>query len=441
MKGGLVVRLVSIVLSVIVTSFYFFTFNFTYFGGANTKTVLAGVALLLLLVEMAKNRRQDLSKEMLVMTAYSLCVSLACLAAVVFNGTRDYTYVTYFISMWVWMAAAYAVLLILRKLNGRVSFELLSNCLIIVSVLQCVLALLISRVPAVEGFVASITPGLGELKQMADGRLFGVGCAFDVAGIRFSCVLILIIRMICNHFEKSELNAKLVFLYWFSFLFILVVGNMIARTTTVGALIAIVYLLFASSRIGRSCAFKIWRSLIVTLLFCVPVAIYLYNTDMTFREDVRFGFEGFFSLVETGRWEVSSNDVLMTMYRFPETMKTWLIGDGYIESANSDPYYIGEYYLGYYKGIDVGYLRFIYYAGLPLVVTFLAFFIYVTRSCMKRYDKDRLMFFFILILQFAVWFKVATDVFMFFALFMAWKSLDYDKTDSEDILNAQENNG
>ena len=435
MRDNIILKSIVVVLSVIITSFYFFTFKFTYFAGANTKTVLAGVALLLLLIELAKSRRVNLSKEIVIFTIYAMCMSLICMAAVVYNGTQDYTYVTYFVSMWVWLAAAYSVLLFLHRLNGRISFDMLANYLIIVCVAQCVLALLISRVPSVEVFASKINPGLDQLKRMADGRLFGLGCAFDVAGIRFSCVLVLIVRMICSQYRKIELNKSRVVLYWLSFLFIVVVGNMIARTTTVGALIALAYLFFASSSICRETFFKIWRSFIIVILLCAPIAVYLYNTDMAFREDVRFGFEGFFSLAETGRWEVSSNDILATMYRFPETLKTWLIGDGYIESANNDPYYLGEYYLGYYKGTDVGYLRFIYYAGLPFLIAFIAFLSYVTRVCAKKYSRDRLMFIFILIVQIAVWFKVATDIFMFFALFLAWKNLGYEEVQPEEHSN------
>ena len=425
MRDNFIVKTIIVILSVIITSFYFFTFKFTYFGGANTKTVLAGFALLLILIQMAKGRKLGVSKDIVVFTAYSLCISLTCLVAVVYNGTLDYTYATYFVSMLVWMAAAFAVLLILRHLNGTLTFDLLSNYLILVCVVQCVLALLINRLPMVRNFAFHIMPGLEGLSRYAEGRLFGIGCAFDVAGIRFSCVLVLIIRMIYRQFQKIEVNKQRVFLYWFSFFVITVVGNMIARTTTVGAAIALTYMLFLSIRSSRKTTWPLYGSLFLVLLVFVPLSIFLYKNDPAFRADFRFGFEGFVSLIETGEWEVSSNEILATMYRFPETLKTWLVGDGYIESANSDPYYLGEYYLGYYKGTDVGYLRFIYYAGLPFLVAFLVFFIYVTKTCMQHYEDDKMMFVFIFLVQLAVWLKVATDVFMFFALFVAFGKLEY----------------
>lgn len=207
---------------------------------------------------------------------------------------------------------------------------------------------------------------------------------------------------------------------------------MIARTTTIGVIISLVYMTIISVRADRGIRWPLLRSFLFVMLVCIPISVYLYQSDETFREDFRFGFEGFVSLIETGTWKVDSNDILATMYRFPETLKTWIIGDGYIESANSDPYYLGEYYMGYYKGTDVGYLRFIYYAGLPFLASFLVFFIYVTKSCAQKYEKDRLMFVFILLVQLAVWFKVATDVFMFFALYVAFGKLEYADEVSKD---------
>lgn len=441
MRNNIIVRAISVILSVIITSFYFFTFKFRYFAGANTKTVLAGIALLLLLIQMAKGRKLGVSKDIVVFTTYSLCVSLTCLAAIIYNNTTDYTYVTYVISMWVWMAAAYTVLLALEQLNGRVTFEILSNYLIVVCVVQCVIAVMISRFPAFKGIVGNIMPGIDGLDKMADGRLYGIGCAFDVAGIRFACVLVLIIRMIIDQFKKKEINKKLVFLYWTAFFVIVVIGNMIARTTTVGALIGLAYLICTSIFSKGTEGVGALKSLFVALAISIPLAVYLYQHDEMFREDFRFGFEGFVSLVEKGTWEVSSNDILVTMYRFPETLKTWLIGDGYILTANDDPYYLGEQHPGYYyMGTDVGYLRFIYYAGLPLLLSFLLFLCYVTRICCKKYDKDVVMFLFILLIQIVVWFKVATDIFMFFALFVAYGKLEYEQ-DIEDSPQMIASNG
>ena len=98
----------------------------------------------------------------------------------------------------------------------------------------------------------------------------------------------------------------------------------------------------------------------VSSVLLIPVIVYFYRTNPTFYENLRFGFEGFFSLVENGEWEVRSNSQLMSMWIWPDNPMTWLIGDGYFNNPiNSNPYYIGPASTDYYMGTDVGYCRFI----------------------------------------------------------------------------------
>ena len=78
-----------------------------------------------------------------------------------------------------------------------------------------------------------------------------------------------------------------------------------------------------------------------------------------------------FSLAESGEWDVGSNEKLKGMYVFPETFKTWLIGDGFFGATTSDPYYIGKEWKSFYMDTDVGYLRFIFYFGILGLFTFL----------------------------------------------------------------------
>lgn len=41
-----------------------------------------------------------------------------------------------------------------------------------------------------------------------------------------------------------------------------------------------------------------WQVVSVSLVLLIPVIVYFYRTNSTFYENLRFGFEGFFSLVE-----------------------------------------------------------------------------------------------------------------------------------------------
>ena len=100
-------------------------------------------------------------------------------------------------------------------------------------------------------------------------------------------------------------------------------------------------------------------------------------------------------------------------------MKTWLIGDGYFEGpSNVDPYYVGPANFGYYKWTDIGYLRFIFYFGLVCLVTFIVYFCKVSATCVSRFKGYKNMFLLFLLFNFVLWCKVATDIFLVFALFL-----------------------
>ena len=115
------------------------------------------------------------------------------------------------------------------------------------------------------------------------------------------------------------------------------------------------------------------------------------------------------------------------MYRWPETLHTWIIGDGYFNNpVRTDPYYIGYQWKGFYMGSDVGFVRFIFYFGLVGLLVFSIFMITVGRLCMNLSRRFRLMFFLAILINFIVWFKVATDLFLFFAPFL-WITMLMEK--------------
>ncbi len=243
----------------------------------------------------------------------------------------------------------------------------------------------------------------------------------DTAGVRFSAILVALTCVII-HVSHSKISRN-IWIYIVSFIFISVVGNIIARTTTVGVglsfIIMAIHIIRNRAKSGIIRSSKVFVRVLIVGTAGVLLCLYLYEYSEVFYENLRFGFEGFFSLVEKGTWEVASNDKLATMYVYPETWKTWLIGDGYFSNPyDIDPYYTGEYIEGYYMGTDVGYLRFIFYFGMTGLACFSWFFIAAGKMCMKLAPAYRTMFLFIIICNFVIWFKVSTDIFCVFALFL-----------------------
>ena len=402
--------------TLLVVSFYFFPFQFRFLPAVNTKMALAALGLVILGIQLARNRNALINKDFFILSIFAAFVSLAGLISVIYNETPDYAYATYIISMWVWISAAYVVVSLIRWVHGTVSVYLLCNYLIALSVAQCILALTMDFSAPVKEFIFSIQDAsIGDFFTRK-ARLSGLGAGLDVAGSRFSAVLIMISILCVNNYQKIK---PYLLLYILAFVVIGIIGNMIGRTTTVGMIIAIAYLIVGSAvYMSGKDRNHIWLCISSMLIIAIPILIYGYYNIPELYDNLRFGFEGFFSLAEEGRWEVHSNEMLKQGYIFPDNLKTWLIGDGYFGTTNIDPYYTGVNWGGFYKGSDVGYSRFLFYFGLAGLTAFSVFMMKTCQVCMKRFGDYKLMFLILLAVNFIVWLKVSTDIFLVFAPFL-----------------------
>lgn len=414
------IKSIAIFLNIVLTSMYFFPFEFKGLEGFNTKMMIALMGLIICIYEIPRKRDGLVSNNLFFLTVFASVVSLCGFISVILNGTPDYAYATYVISMLVWTGGAYAVCHFLKQVHENVNIKLLCNYLTAICVIQCAMALLIDYNPWVKQLVDSvIEQGQDFLSKPTVQRLYGIGACLDVAGSRFSAVLVLLGVVISKEFREKTSHVQVV-LYIAAFMFISIVGNMVARTTSVGMVIAIIYWIYDSGiwKLHLKNDYRVFFSWMTLAIAAIAfILVFLYNTDPKMKKLIHFGFEGFFALFEKGTWEVSSNEKLMTMYVFPDNLKTWIIGDGYFSNPyNTDPFYIGVKSGGYYMGTDVGYLRFIFYFGLIGLSAFIAFFMKTYNLCVKRFTEYKSLFFMLLILNFSIWFKVSTDIFPIFAL-------------------------
>ena len=416
-------KLLKILLAGVAVSFYFFPFEFTFLPGVNTKMAMAGVGLGLFAIDIARGRAPRVNKDGFVIAVIGVLVSLCSLLSVVVNDTNDYNYVTYFVSMFVWLGGAYAALKVVRLLHGYLSVELVCNYLVGVCVGQCALALMIDSMPAFKAVVDHYVIGFDfvDTETLSNAkRLYGIGAGLDVAGTRFASVLVIIAVLVQNPATVRYRNYM--WLYLLAFIVISVVGNMMARTTTVGIIASLVYWILSTGAFTvfmRENRFRIWKYLAIMLSITLPIILWLYASNEQFNENIRFAFEGFFSLAEKGEWETNSNNILKDMIVFPDNLMTWLIGDGYMENpADKNPYYVGPIYKGFYMGTDIGYIRFIFYFGIVGLATFIVYFAKVTKTCVNRFPSYASMFWLVLLINMVVWMKVSTDIFLVFALFL-----------------------
>lgn len=391
----------------VVVSCYFFPFEFTFLPkGINTKMILAVCGVVFFYFHTLKTSYVYMDKRLL---WASLIVILFCLigfVAVDYNHTEDYSYALYVISFVTWLGGAYGVYGILKRFHERVTFRVLMNYLIAICVVQCVLALAIDLVEPlknlVDTYVSQATIVDDKFLEKVD-RLYGIGATLDVAGVRFSVVLFGLAVLVCRD-EQIKNNQLAIVVYLLAFMTISIIGNIISRTTLVGMIIALFYFLLKTGNVIQMRRENIrfwWAALLVGCVACI-IAAYLYNNDEYFYTQLRYGFEGFFNWVERGEWRTDSTDRLNSvMWIWPTDNKTWFFGIGVFDK---------------FLGTDIGYCRFVLYGGLPLLTVFSLFFVYNAWACLGKLGVYRDFCIGLLILGFIIWLKVATDLFLMYAL-------------------------
>lgn len=397
--------LITIIIAVFF-SLYYFPFEFTFLSGVNTKMILAVIGLILLSRTAIKKKDIYAPFEIVVVIVISLLYSLLSYFSVVYNNTYDMTYALYFISMIVWLSAAYTIVCLIKKNHGNIDMQLIFHYMAIVCAIQAVLGIVIDNVPIVQQWVdVYINQDQAFLHKV--NRLYGIGASFDTAGIRFSCALVGI-----GYLLTRDIPDKMRFFYFILWTVIVVLGNVMSRTTLVGTVASLGYILIERISLGKGKTIKFFRiilSVSVIVILFVSIVVYCYNTIPEFRSYLQYGFEGFFKFYETGRWVTDSTDKLQRMVIFPNNTKTWLIGDGWFEAPSGN---------GFYMGTDVGYLRLIFYSGIMGLALFSSLFVFCTTALSKRWMSDRVLFNIFLILQAIFWVKISTDIFLVYALLL-----------------------
>lgn len=418
-----------ILLAGFLVSCFYFPVKYSFIPISNTKNLMAAVGLVLVLVVLIKKQEFSFSRDLLVLLIFSAAVSLICLLAITYNQTPDTSYVTYIRSAIIWLSGAFAVCYFIWMVHKRVDVPLVVNYLAAVCVFQCVMAIWIEFSPAVRLFVdAHVQQGQDLLQDL--GRLYGIGASLDVGGSRFAATLCAISFMLVQKPEDRGYTPQ--FLLVLAFIIITVLGNMIARTTLVGVGIGLAYLvLLELKNISMRRYDSDYRSSlpawVLALALCLPVAVFFYNSSAQFHDLVRFGFEGFFSLVEEGHWSTDSTGKLESMVVWPDNLETWIIGDGYFENQRNDANYIGTATRqGYYMGTDIGYLRFIFYCGIFGLIAISAVMIEAGVIASKAFPKYAHVFMMGVLCNFVIWMKVSTDLFPFLSIFASLAFLSSD---------------
>ena len=398
-------------------SFYVFPFMFTFLPteNLNSKNLMAGFGFLAFVFDSIRGRGMKLSEPTLFAGLLAAIFSVWCLYSVTTADTYQMEYASYIVSFIIWMAGAYGIYFLLNTVYEEATLEILVRYLAAAGLFQCVVAVLIDNVGAVETLVDRIMYVPGDYYKV-NHRMYGLGAALDPAGIRFSVILIMIAHLFSTNANVRS-NSTYQALLLGSYAVILVIGAVISRTTVVGGAMGIVYIIISLFRMRKG-GFVTLRMIqaffwfFIVLAVIIGVTIYFYRTSETFYGYLRFGFEGFFSWVETGEFSTGSTDVLETMWVWPSDLHTWIFGRGTYGVFENDS--------------DIGYVNFVFYCGLIGMVLFSIYFLYCHLVLNRKYSNFQIAAWMLVALTFTVWLKVTTDIFFIDALLFC---MDGDEDD------------
>ena len=410
-----------VLLTGLMMSFYFHPVFFTAYPFYNTKVMLAVLGGGVLVFNTIRTKDYTLSKGLLNALMIAGVFALVNYISLIINQTEDYSYTSYPVTVLVWVIGAYGAINFIRWTHHKVTIELVVRYLAGVGAFHSILSQLIDKNDAVKDIVTSIFYVSPDMEEM--GRLYSFGVALDPSGVRFAVTLIMIAGVLTLSKVVKKSISLMVF-YFLCFVIISVLGNIISRTTTVGMGLGLLIFVLSTGlykfviKVGK---IKTMRVLGIVLALGIPLPIYFYTTNASFRDQVEYGFEGFFNLFESGDFETGSTDVLATMWVWPQDNKTWIIGSGVFLSKAGDFTYFS----------DIGYCRFVFYSGLIGLTVFGLYFIYNAVHFSIRYPRYKYIFLLMIVVTFVVWTKVATDIFQLYALFYAF-------TDEEELYASDE---
>ena len=190
-------------ITAVALSFFVFPVEFTFLPSAlNSKMIMAGWGVLVFLYRCIRERRVEIPRIIFISGLLAALFSLWCLIAVTLTETYNMEYVSYIKSFLTWVFGALGACAVMKFCTGKDDLPTLTKYLAIVCVSQCVLALLFDNVP----FTVSLANRLfftGSDFYRSGGRLFGIGCALDVAGVRFSAILLLVAHQIATNAQAG----------------------------------------------------------------------------------------------------------------------------------------------------------------------------------------------------------------------------------------------
>lgn len=351
---------------------------------------------------------------------YPVLMSLFTVLSSVVNTITENTFIIFPFQVIYLLLLSYCIYYITKRFCKVISFYVITCYFLMTLVVQSVIAIVMFVNQPICLFLFDLQ-GIDltsrVIKMYFGVRLIGLGCFYFGAGAIYGLGLIAIMPFMLKAKNKQQL-IKLILLY----VYIFIVGIFFARTAMIGCVFSIVYLIFCIL-IPKMCnkVFLVFRQFIIYLTVFGIALVFIYTSSPKLQEDygdiIDFGFEAFINLVENGELSTASSDGLTEYHLsiWPQNQKTYYIGDMRWTKGDS-----------YYGDSDVGYVRLLFYFGVPGVILFLLYQYSIVRISGLIFKERILSFFFFTVFFYALilLIKGYIDVASLIFIYLHYKSLD-----------------
>lgn len=317
---------------------------------------------------------------------------LAFFAQLQLTRNSDLYFIKEVFDAFMYIFSAYLICWQMRRAYGNISIQILIYYIVLAAILQTFISFLFFFDKGIFDFYISMlkeetNQGLFERTSSIGKRFMGLGSQFFTGVIRYGIAFFSILILPFIH-ECRLTNNK--FLYWCSVLLIAVGGLLTGRTFF--AALALGIFMYVLIKSGNVISFitnniKAFFGVIASSIILLLLAIIFMDAE---RLDTvyNFVFELFINFFESDSLESSSTNRMGEMYFFPDNLNTWFFGDGRM---------IGDSGSGYYMRTDIGFIRLLFYFGLPSTLFFIYVLFKYCKIMIKQTQLKAIKYFFIFI--------------------------------------------